>query len=56
MRKRRLPLDSLKNALAFVITIVFGIGFGCLYTAAEALDDKLKPRLHSTSKHMTDHR
>ena len=55
MRKRRL-LESLKDAAAFIITIVFGIGFGYLYTAVEALDDKLKPRHHSEAKHMTHHR
>lgn len=33
----RRPLKSMNNGLAFIITIVVGIGFGYLYTGADAL-------------------
>ena len=45
------PLKRLAGAFAFVLTIVAGITFGYLYTAAEALEDKLKHRHHSSAPH-----
>lgn len=47
---RRL-VAAFNNVLAFVATVIVGIAFGCFYCATEVIEDKLKPRHHSSVKH-----
>lgn len=47
---RRPLFGSLTDVIAFVITVVVGIGVGYLCSAAEILDDKLKARRHHPAK------
>ena len=46
---RRL-IGGIKNALAFLATVVLGIVFGCFYCTTETIEEKLKPRHHSAVK------
>lgn len=50
MGTRRPRFGYLTDVIAFVITVVVGIGAGFLFSAAEILDDKLKARRHHPAK------
>jgi MFS superfamily sulfate permease-like transporter len=46
----------LKNALAFVFTIIVGIAAGCVWAVAEAIEDQRKPPTRHSTGHTQDRR